>query len=432
MAECRCPDKLRFRALKPLESAAGFRRMLSVLKPGPILICFLAVVTGCSTGSRGTSGRAAAGSGRSKVTACVPEQFERVPAGPRLAPPATTLPDWSPSQARSYADTWIPLARWSHESGYGALRQVGAGPAPSFALSTTSGVFLLRIHSLVANWNGLELHLGFEPQMINDQPFVHFLDLKKTVEPLLRGFAPLGESNRIVVIDPGHGGQNTGTISVTDGVCEKEYTLDWAFRLESLLSTNGWRVFLTRTNDSDVSLSNRVALAEEHKADLFISLHFNSAAPSQEQTGLETYCLTPAGMPSTLTRGYEDDPALAFANNAFDTENLRFAVLLHRALLTVIPSDRGVRHARFLGVLRGQNRPAILIEGGYLSNPAESRRIADPAYRERLAEAMAAALTGASDAGRRIAGVPPLASGSRPPAPDAPISNAIPEKGQIQ
>jgi N-acetylmuramoyl-L-alanine amidase len=412
--------------------------MLRVLKPGQILICFLIGVTGCATGPRGTRNRAAPGSNAAEGAGYPPEQVERVPTGPQLAPPATTLPEWSPSQARSYADTWISLSRWSRESGYGTLRQVASGPAPAFALSTTTGVFVLRIHSLVANWNGLELHLGFEPQMINDQPFVHFLDLKKTMEPLVRGFTPSSETNGTVVIDPGHGGQNTGTISVTDGVYEKEYTLDWARRLESLLATGGWRVFLTRTNDSDVSLSNRVALAEEYKADLFISLHFNSAAPNQEQTGLETYCLTPAGMPSTLTRDYDDDPALAFANNAFDTENLQYAVLLHRALLRVVRNDRGVRHARFLGVLRGQNRPAILIEGGYLSNPAESRRIADPAYRQKLAEAVAAALAGTSDTGSqgsepggRAAGVPLPASECPPPASDSQSSNSIPDKGPL-
>jgi N-acetylmuramoyl-L-alanine amidase len=161
--------------------------------------------------------------------------------------------------------------------------------------------------------------------------------------------------------------------------------------LECLLTNEGWRVYLTRTNDVDVSLTNRVAFAEEHQADLFISLHFNSAAPSQDQAGVETYCLTPAGMPSTLTRGYEDDAAV-FANNAFDAENLQYAVRFHRSLLSVVGNDRGVRHARFLGVLRRQNRPAVLIEGGFLSNPREAQHIADSAYREKLAEAVAAAL----------------------------------------
>jgi N-acetylmuramoyl-L-alanine amidase len=136
-----------------------------------------------------------------------------------------------------------------------------------------------------------------------------------------------------------------------------------------------------------------VAFADEHKADLFISLHFNSAAPNQRQAGLETFCLTPSGMPSTLTRGYEDDASQVFANNGYDAENLQLAYRLHQALLKENGlADRGVRRARFLGVLRGQNRPAVLIEGGYLSNPQEARRIADPAYREKLAEAVADAL----------------------------------------
>jgi N-acetylmuramoyl-L-alanine amidase len=98
-------------------------------------------------------------------------------------------------------------------------------------------------------------------------------------------------------------------------------------------------------------------------------------------------------MESSVTRGYEDDPALVFPNNAFDEQNLLLAACVHRALLQVNGrQDRGVRRARYLGVLRGQNRPAVLIEGGYLSNPLEAKRIADPAYRQRLAEAVAGAL----------------------------------------
>jgi N-acetylmuramoyl-L-alanine amidase len=98
-------------------------------------------------------------------------------------------------------------------------------------------------------------------------------------------------------------------------------------------------------------------------------------------------------MSSSLTRGYEDDPRQSFPNNAFDEQNLALAVRLHRALLGVNGGeDRGVRRARFQAVLRGQNRPAVLIEGGYLSNPAEARRIGDPAYRQKLAEAIAKAL----------------------------------------
>jgi N-acetylmuramoyl-L-alanine amidase len=75
---------------------------------------------------------------------------------------------------------------------------------------------------------------------------------------------------------------------------------------------------------------------------------------------------------------------------------------VHRTLLHVNGRlDRGVRRARYLGVLRGQNRPAILVEGGYLSNPREARRIADPAYRQQLAEVVAQALA------RKPEAVPP-------------------------
>jgi N-acetylmuramoyl-L-alanine amidase len=204
--------------------------------------------------------------------------------------------------------------------------------------------------------------------------------------------APVGflSNNPTIVIDPGHGGTDSGTRSVWGYRCEKDYTLDWAQRLGALLATNGWRVFLTRTSDHDMAVSNRIAFAEAHKAGVFVSLHFNSAAPSEQQNGLETYCLTPAGMPSTVTRGYGDDVGLAFANNAFDLQNLQLALRVHRALLQVNGKhDRGVRRARFLGVLRGQHCPAVLVEGGYLSNPQEAQRIADPAYRQRLAEAVA-------------------------------------------
>jgi N-acetylmuramoyl-L-alanine amidase len=174
---------------------------------------------------------------------------------------------------------------------------------------------------------------------------------------------------------------------------EKDYTLDWARRVAPLLRANGWTVFLTRTNDTDLALSNRVAFAEQHHADLFVSLHFNSAAPDETQFGLETYCLPPAGMPSGVTRGFSDEIHLTFPNNAFDAQNLELALRVQRGLLAVNGGhDRGVRRARFPGVLRNQHRPAILIEGGYLSNPGEATLIATSGHRQKLAEALALAI----------------------------------------
>ena len=174
---------------------------------------------------------------------------------------------------------------------------------------------------------------------------------------------------------------------------EKEFTLDWAKRLKPLLESEGWTVFLTRTNDTFLTNSDRVVFADSHHANLFISLHFNSSAPDEKPHGLATFCLTPMGMPSTLTRGFADPWMEHLANNAFDAQNLQLAMRIQTGLLPATGmDDRGVQRARFMEVLRGQNRPAILIEAGYLSNPQEAENIESAEYRQKLAEAVAAAL----------------------------------------
>jgi N-acetylmuramoyl-L-alanine amidase len=322
----------------------------------------------------------------------VPSAKPPAPAASSRSPAANVPVPQPPPPAP--VNTWTSLARWSAARKMGRLLRLSNSPVTTYAIGSSNGVMVLGIGSLGASWNGIEINLGFGPQFIDGEVFLHGLDLNKNLEPLLCG-TPLSfpQTNRVIVIDPGHGGSNSGTHSVLDGRFEKEFTLDWARRLEPLLETNGWKVFLTRTDDSDVSLSNRVAFAESHHADLFVSLHFNSAAPDTKQAGLETYCLTPTGMPSTLTRGFADPWYENLPNNSFDAQNLQLAVKMHAALLRATGiEDRGVRRARFIGVLRGQNRPAILIEGGYLSNPAEAAKIESADYRQKLAEAFAAAL----------------------------------------
>ena len=255
-------------------------------------------------------------------------------------------------------------------------------------------MMVLSIGSREATWNGVEINLGFAPEIIDGEVCLYGLDLAKNLEPLLCGPPLAFGPNRVIVIDPGHGGSYPGTQSVLDSRVEKEFTLDWARRLAPLLEANGWTVFLTRTSDVTVSNYSRVTFAEAHHADLFISLHFNSTSDrSKKIGGLETYCITPTGMPSTLTRGYEDNWSDILPNNAFDAQNLQLAIHVQSALLrTTGLEDRGVRRSRFDTVLRGQNRPAILVEGGFLSNPREARMIESAEYRQKLAEAVANAL----------------------------------------
>ena len=312
---------------------------------------------------------------------------------PFPTPRAFRTAAWPRPVPAALVTTWTSLNRWAADSKIGEPRLVSRAPVAAYAIGTANGTMVLDIGSREATWNGVEVQLGFGPQFIDDQVFVHGLDLQKNLEPLLFG-PPLTFGNRVIVIDPGHGGSNVGTHSVLDGRFEKEFTLDWALRLAPLLAADGWQVFLTRTNDVDISLSNRVAFAEAHHADVFISLHFNSTSDrSKETAGLETYCSTPAGMPSSLTRDYADTWSQYFPNNSFDAQNLQLAVLLQTGLLRASDEDdRGVRRVRFIGVLHKQRCPAVLIEGGYLSNPHEARQIESPEFRQKLAEAVASAL----------------------------------------
>jgi N-acetylmuramoyl-L-alanine amidase len=308
----------------------------------------------------------------------------RPPASKRIGPPP-----W-PTNGKSQA--WIPFETWTDYNGFGKPRRLSSSAQPSYESRASEGVFGLRIGSQQLNWNGLECWLAYAPQIMKGMPYIHALDAEKNLQPLAQPTTTLAKSNRVIVIDPGHGGVDAGARNAWNNSFEKTFTLDWAMRLKPLLAAKGWAVFLTRTTDADVAKAARVAFADRFNADFFLSLHFNSAYPNVVQAGVETYCLTPTGLPSNLVRNYEDNADLVFANNAFDTQNLQYACRLHRELLKVDgAADRGVRRARFMTVLQGQKRPAVLLEGGYLSNLKEAQRIATPAYRQELAEAVARA-----------------------------------------
>ena len=285
------------------------------------------------------------------------------PKPPTLLPLPTKVPQ----------ETWIPWDVWQQEH------------------LATGVIFVPGQHFM--RWNGVQSYIGFETRQSKGRLFVNRLDLEKNVLPLTKPTPTWGSGNRTIIIDPGHGGVNGGTQIVRSHLLEKNLTLDWARRLKPLLERRGWQVFMTRTNDIDLPMAERIDFSEASHAALFVSLHFNSGGGNQAATGIETYCLTPVGMASTITREYVDDSGKAYPNNQFDQENLQLALCAQRSLLkTTGAVDRGVRRARFMDAIRWQSRPAILIEGGYLTNPIEAERIADPNYRQRLAEGVARAL----------------------------------------
>jgi N-acetylmuramoyl-L-alanine amidase len=225
---------------------------------------------------------------------------------------------------------------------------------------------------------------------------------------------------RTIVIDPGHGGAATGAIGPS-GVAEKDLTLalsrDLAARLGQRLPV---RVILTRNDDTDLPHDTRAAIANQNRADLFISVHLNSSLGSGAR-GAETYFLstqasdaraakvaatenltTDAGASGTPGSAAPADPATRqdlemilwdLAQTHHLAESQRFAGMVQAELNQALQlKDRGVKQAPFR-VLVGADMPAVLVELGFLSNPEEETKLQDATYRAELIDALVRAVT---------------------------------------
>src|SRR4029077_16609683 len=169
---------------------------------------------------------------------------------------------------------------------------------------------------------------------------------------------------------------------------EKTYTLLLAQELAVQLTRAGYKATLTRNSDKFIELPDRPEIAKRRSADLFISLHFNSAPNSASSVrGAEVYCMTPVGAPSTNARG-EGAGAGWYAGNRLNDKNVFLAYQLQKSVTKNLDAeDRGLHRARF-AVLRDATMPAVLIEAGFMSNPSEGRKIFDAGYRKQIAKAI--------------------------------------------
>ena len=245
----------------------------------------------------------------------------------------------------------------------------------------------LQIHSPEAQPNGVEVRLLFPLVAQGETVWISQADLNSNFVPVL---APprlkRGSALRSICLDPGHGGKDPG--NQVGSSQEKKFALLLALELQAQLKRAGWQVTLTRTRDNFIELPTRPEIARNRKADLFLSLHFNSIGPSANSVkGAEVYCLTPAGAPSTNAGG-EGGGAGWFAGNRYNDENMYLAYQLQKALTRKVSvEDRGVHRARFW-VLRDAVMPAALIEAGFLSHPVEGHKITSSTYRKQLAGAI--------------------------------------------
>ncbi len=210
--------------------------------------------------------------------------------------------------------------------------------------------------------------------------------------------------SKVIVIDAGHGGKDSGAIGYKH-YQEKRTVLKVARLLKKALQKQGYKVYLTREDDTFVKLSNRTHYANQKKADLFISIHANAAPKKQKFSlkGIETFFLSPAKTNKAKRIAAKEnasamglnrvskDTLLSFLNRNKIIQSNKLAIDIQGGILSSVRQkydnvvDGGVREAPFW-VLVGAQMPAVLIEIGYITNPQEAERLFNPFYQKALVD----------------------------------------------
>jgi N-acetylmuramoyl-L-alanine amidase len=304
---------------------------------------------------------------------------------------AALAPLFSAGWARAASEQiWTPLKHGGRD--YLPLEQVGTfyrlggvqRSGHGFAVGSSGGILRGQAESKEFWISRVKFILSYPVVELDRMLCISRVDLVKLVEPVLRpGKIEGAELVDTVVLDPGHGGSDCGASG--PGGLEKDHTLDVCLRAAQLLWRAGYKVVLTRTKDEFVPLEVRARVANRVPRSLLVSVHFNSGAAG---TGVETYALSPRGVPSMASDGTRVSEIAIYPGNARDAENSALATATHAALVDCSGLvDRGVKRARFL-VIREAVVPCVLVEAGFLSNAEDSRRIASPWYRQQVAGAL--------------------------------------------
>jgi len=217
---------------------------------------------------------------------------------------------------------------------------------------------------------------------------------------------PTETEKYIIVVDPGHGGTQPGAIGLS-GLKEKDVVLDIALKLKNALQKDGFTVYMTRDKDATVSLESRPQMALQREADVFISIHNNSAMQKGSTTarGVETYVLTSrhnvgASAKDVADRENRDSKFYNSGDGILDiilgdlaeSASIEFSldladIVQKRLVQQTGLANRGVKQAPFI-VLKGVNMAAVLVEVGFISNPNEEKLLKSSEFREKVAQAL--------------------------------------------
>lgn len=232
--------------------------------------------------------------------------------------------------------------------------------------------------------NGVKFVFTHNVSTIGDKAYVSRMDLAKLIDPVLRpNFIKNAGDFRTVILDPGHGGKDPGATNSIG--TEATYNLKIAEFAKAMLQQKGFKVAMTRTTNTYLSLQERVNFANAIRENaVFISIHHNSGGRAAR--GIETFTLSPPGV-SHYGRGLIAADNQARTGNEHDSANIALATSVHGSILRRLQKhtfDRGIKRARF-SVLSGVRHPAILLEGGFMTHPYEARLIANETYQKAVA-----------------------------------------------
>jgi N-acetylmuramoyl-L-alanine amidase len=270
---------------------------------------------------------------------------------------------------------------------YGMTPPTSAGDN-QYAASGNGHSLKVRAGSRQALIDGVRHWLSLPVQKGGGSVMVSRVDVARTLEPsyrptMVKELRPVNT----VVLDAGHGGHDRGARSSYG--FEKDFTLDVTARVRKRLEKAGVKVVQTRLKDSFITLEGRTAMARKYPNPIFVSIHFNSSDSNSAANGIEVFAIPPLGAPPTGQSKPQARDRMREAGHSLEPANMALATTVHHALLGGVSTfDRGVKRARFV-VLKDATVPAVLIEGGFLSNPAEAARISSPQWREAYAGAIA-------------------------------------------
>lgn len=221
---------------------------------------------------------------------------------------------------------------------------------------------------------------------------------------------PINTKNKIIVIDAGHGGKDGGAVGNGGKWVEKDIVLSVSLKIGDELKKKGYKVFYTRTTDKFINLRDRTKLANDKKANLFVSIHANAAinaTKAKTMQGIETFFLSPARSERSKEVAEQENKADFEEANFFLKQNFlsalsrekiiasnRLAIDIQKNILSSVRKkykvvDGAVREAPFWVLVGAQDMPAVLIEIGYISHAEEGKRLLNKAYQELLAQGIA-------------------------------------------